>query len=59
MVKVLILTATAGSGHNAAAKFLDKHYKDNYKDVDSLVVDIFKPDHRIIAFVINELHFFY
>lgn len=58
MVKVLILTATAGSGHNAAAKSLDKYYKDNYKDVDSLVIDIFKPDHRIIAFVINELHFF-
>ncbi|MDD3383382.1 MAG: glycosyltransferase [Bacilli bacterium] len=58
MVQVLILTATAGSGHNAAAKSLDTHYKNNYKDVESLVVDIFKPDHRIIAFVINELHFF-
>jgi processive 1,2-diacylglycerol beta-glucosyltransferase len=41
-LKVLILTVSAGSGHIEAAKAIDEHFKKNYSDVETLVVDTLK-----------------
>ena len=41
-MKILILTVSAGSGHIEAAKAIDEHFKKNYSDVETIVVDTLK-----------------
>ena len=58
MIKVLVLTVTAGEGHNAAARAITTYFEKHYsQEVEVKMVDMFKPKHRFYAFVVNEFYF--
>ena len=41
-MKVLILTVSAGEGHNSMSRAISNYLKDTYKDVEIKQVDLFK-----------------
>ncbi|MBP3607048.1 MAG: hypothetical protein J6J11_01850 [Treponema sp.] len=57
-MKHLILTATAGEGHNSIAYAVKAYIKEFYPEDEVEVMDIYKPEHPIFAWIINDLHFF-
>ena len=57
-MKVLIISATAGQGHNAIAKATANYYKNHYPEVNVRMDDLFLPEHKIMGFLLNDFHFF-
>lgn len=57
-MKLLIISATAGQGHNAIAQATANYYKKHHPEVEVRLADLFLPEHRIMAFLLNDFHFF-
>ena len=56
-MRLLILTATAGEGHNSLSYALKNYINEFHKDDEVLVYDLYKNDHKLFAWIINDLHF--
>lgn len=56
-MKLLILTATAGEGHNSLSYSLKDYIQNNYPNDEVLIYDLYKDDHKLFAWIINDLHF--
>ena len=56
-MRLLILTATAGEGHNSLSYALKNYIDEFYKDDEVLVYDLYKNDHKLFAWIINDFHF--
>ena len=58
MIKVLVLTVTAGEGHNAAAKAITTYFEKHYQqEVEVKLVDMLKPKHPYYAYLVNDFYF--
>lgn len=57
-MKILILTVTAGAGHNMTSRALQDQFNKLYGDkVETKTVDVYAPGHRFISFFNNEFYF--
>lgn len=56
-MRLLILTATAGEGHNSLSYALKNYINEHHKEDEVLVYDLYKNDHKLFAWIINDLHF--
>ena len=55
-MKVLILTVSAGEGHNAMSKALELYLKTN-EDIEVKIYDLFKSNSKIKSWIVNDLYF--
>lgn len=46
-MKVLILTVSAGEGHNSMSRAISNYLKDTYKDVEIKQVDLYKDGDKL------------
>lgn len=57
-MKILILTTKAGAGHNMAAYAIEEEFKNKYSgQVETEVMDMYNPRHRLLSFFNNEFYF--
>ena len=56
-MRLLILTATAGEGHNSLSHALKDYIRKYHQDDEVLIFDLYKDNHKLFAWVINDLHF--
>lgn len=57
-MRLLVLTATAGEGHNSLSYALKDYIKKTYPNDEVLIYDLYKDNHKLFAWIINDLHFF-
>ncbi len=55
-MKILILTVSAGEGHNAMSKALELYLKSN-PDVEVKIYDLFKTNSKLKHWIVNDLYF--
>jgi len=56
-MRLLILTATAGEGHNSLSFAVENYIKYNFPNDEVRVFDLYKDNHKLFAWIINDLHF--
>ena len=56
-MRLLILTATAGEGHNSLSHALKDYIRKNFQYYEVIVYDLYKENHKLFALIINDLHF--
>ena len=57
-MRILFISATAGEGHNNFAKALMEYYQHTHKDIEVKLIDLYKPHHKVMAYLINDFSFF-
>lgn len=57
-MRLLVLTATAGEGHNSLSYALKDYINKNHPNDEVLIYDLYKENHKLFAWIINDLHFF-
>ena len=55
-MKIIFFTASAGEGHNSICKTLVSYLGDNYPNVETKVVDIFKGSNKLRHGILNNYY---
>lgn len=56
-MRILILTVTAGEGHNSMSNALKAYLNENYPNDEVIVYDMYKEHHKLSGWTFNGMHF--